>query len=92
MTKIEGVKIGTLRKILCAFGGKKSHGYDLYKKTGMPLPNVYKLLKILIKVGLVKEVGCEPGLKRSLPKKYVALTENGETLAKIFQKLSSEKK
>lgn len=80
MSKIDNVKIGTLRKVLSAFDGK-THGYEIHKKTGISLAEIYTVMKIMTDADFMQRAGMDPKWRR----KYRILTEKGERLRKILE-------
>ena len=87
MRDIDGVKLGTLKKILCVFQGGKTHGYELAKKTGISLGTIYRLLKALKGIGWIEECGWDGVCD---DRKYFVLTTEGKLAAQFLEQLPDE--
>ena len=67
----------TKTRILLELGNRKSHGYELARKIGIPVTGIYYHLRELSEEGLIAS-------EKSGRRKVYSLTEKGEVLVSVL--------
>ena len=91
LTKFDKLKIGTVGRVLAGIEEKGgSHGYEIWKITGISTTTLYKLLPMLEDAGLIVRTGQQPSTQSNIPKNPFELTESGRKFAQLYRFIKRE--
>ena len=92
LTKFDKLKIGTVGRVLASIEEKgSSHGYELWRITGISRTTLYKLLPMFEDAGFIaKAEQLQIIASGDIPKKSFELTQSGRKFAQLYRSIKRE--